>query len=196
MTGPDIARRTFLSTAVTAAGGACVFGVSCAGQPSGSSPQIDAFLLDQMAEYDLAGVVACLVKDDRIAWSAAHGFADLERRIPMSLDGIQNICSISKTVTTTALMQLWEQGGFQLDDDVSDYMPIPVRNPNHAKRPITFRLLLTHRSSIRDGDWYRRMYQCGDPKVSLADWIEGYLQPGGRFYDAAENFESWAPGDR
>ena len=40
------------------------------------------------------------------------------------------------------------------------------------------------------------MYQCGDPQVSLADWINGYLQPGGQFYDQQENFEVWGPGDR
>ena len=40
------------------------------------------------------------------------------------------------------------------------------------------------------------MYLCGDPAVTLADWIEGYLRPGGRFYDARENFQEWAPGNR
>jgi CubicO group peptidase (beta-lactamase class C family) len=40
------------------------------------------------------------------------------------------------------------------------------------------------------------MYQCGDPQVSLADWIEGYLRPGGQFYDVQENFQDWAPDDR
>ena len=189
-------RRTFLSAAATAAGGAYTFVIGCASRPSGSSPEIDTFIRARMAQYDIVGVAACVVKDDRIAWSGAYGSADLERQIPMSLDGVQNICSISKTVTTTALMQLWELGRFQLDDDVSDYVPFPIRNPNHPELPITFRFLLTHRSSIRDGDWYNRMYQCGDPSVSLADWIEGYLQPGGQFYDVAENFESWGPGDR
>jgi CubicO group peptidase (beta-lactamase class C family) len=149
-----------------------------------------------MATYSIAGVAACVVKDDRMVWSNTYGFADLERQIPMNLDWVQNICSISKTFATTALMQLWEQGRFQLDDDVGDYMSFPVRNPSHPDVPITFRLLLTHQSSIRDGEWYGRGYQCGDPAVSLAEWIEGYLQPGGRFYDADENYQTWPPGDR
>ncbi len=58
------------------------------------------------------------------------------------------IASISKTITATAVMQLWEQGLFELDDDVNDYLPFNVRNPNHPDVPITFRMLLTHTSSI------------------------------------------------
>ncbi len=45
-----------------------------------------------MAEYDIAGVAAHIIKDDRIAWSATYGCADLERQIPMSLDGISASC--------------------------------------------------------------------------------------------------------
>ena len=192
----DMERRTFVSAAVAVAGGARFSGVASGWPPLRSSPEIDAFIRERMATYDIAGVAACLVKNDRMVWSNTYGFADLERQLPMSLDWVQNICSISKTFTTTALMQLWEQGRFQLDDDVSDYLSFPVRNPAHPSVPITFRLLLTHRSSIRDGEWYGRMYMCGDPAVSLADWIEGYLRPGGQFYDAHENFQDWQPGDR
>jgi CubicO group peptidase (beta-lactamase class C family) len=189
-------RRTFVSAAMAVAGGARFSSLESVWDPSPSSPEIDAFIQERMARYDIAGVAACLVKNDRMVWSNTYGFADLERQVPMSLDWVQNICSISKTFTTTALMQLWEQGRFQLDDDVSDYLSFPLRNPNHPDTAITFRLLLTHRSSIRDGEWYGRMYQCGDPQVSLGDWINGYLQPGGQFYDAQENFEVWGPGDR
>ena len=195
-----IDRRSFLSTAALAAGGSHFVGVEGAWRTPDSShyasPEIDAFIRERMATYSIAGVAACVVKDDRMVWSNTYGFADLERQIPMNLDWVQNICSISKTFATTALMQLWEQGRFQLDDDVGDYMSFPVRNPSHPDVPITFRLLLTHQSSIRDGEWYGRGYQCGDPAVSLAEWIEGYLQPGGRFYDADENYQTWPPGDR
>ena len=189
-------RRTFVSAAVGLAGGVRLSRFANAWDTSHSLPEIDTFIRDRMDTYNIAGVSACLVKNDRMVWSNTYGFADLERELPMSLDWVQNICSISKTFTTTALMQLWEQGRFQLDDDVSSYMSFPVRNPAHPDIPITFRRLLTHRSSIRDGEWYGRMYLCGDPAVTLADWIEGYLQPGGRFYDVQENFQSWAPGDR
>ncbi len=192
----EMDRRTFVSAAIAVAGGGRFSRLVSEGSPSRDFPEIDAFIQERMTRYNIAGVAACLVKNDRMVWSNTYGFADLERQLPMSLDWVQNICSISKTFTTTALMQLWEQGRFELDDDVSDYLSFPLRNPNHPNTAITFRLLLTHRSSIRDGEWYGRMYLCGDPQVSLADWIEGYLQPGGRFYDPRENFQLWEPGDR
>jgi CubicO group peptidase (beta-lactamase class C family) len=146
-----------------------------------------------MERDHIPGVAACIIKDERIAWSNSYGWADIDRRIAMSLDRLQNIASISKTFTTTALLQIWEEARFALDDDVSEYLSFPVRNPNHPSAKITFRHLLTHRSSIRDGSNYAYAYACGDPGVSLAEWIEGYLNPGGVYYDASENFHRWAP---
>jgi CubicO group peptidase (beta-lactamase class C family) len=59
---------------------------------------------------------------------------------------------------------------------------------------MTCRQLLAHRSSIKDGPAYGSSYACGDPTINLADWVTGYLKPGGRFYDAGENFHDWKPG--
>ncbi|MCP4639886.1 MAG: serine hydrolase, partial [bacterium] len=91
-------------------------------------------------------------------------------------------------------MQLWEQERFRLDDDVNEYLSFPVRNPRHPDTAITFRHLLTHTSSIRDGDAYEESYACGDPTVTLAEWIEGYFQEGGAYYDAEGNYCDHAPG--
>ena len=55
---------------------------------------------------------------------------------------------------------------------------------------------MTHRSSIADGSAYARGYGCGDSPISLEEWIPGYLVSGGAFFEAAENFHSWAPGER
>jgi CubicO group peptidase (beta-lactamase class C family) len=56
--------------------------------------------------------------------------------------------SISKVVTATAMMQLWEQELFDLDEDINNYLPFNIRNPNYPDDPITFRMLLAHQSSI------------------------------------------------
>jgi CubicO group peptidase (beta-lactamase class C family) len=146
-----------------------------------------------MERDHIPGVAACIIKEGGVAWSNAYGWSDIDRQIPMSLDRLQNIASISKTFTTAALLQLWEQGRFGLDNDVSEYLSFSVRNPNHQSEKITFRHLLTHRSSIRDGYHYARTYACGDPRIGLGEWIEGYLKPGGSYYDAGENFHPWPP---
>jgi CubicO group peptidase (beta-lactamase class C family) len=69
-----------------------------------------------------------------------------------------------------------------------------VRNPHFPDDQITFRQLLTHKSSIKDGLAYGQSYACGDPKIGLKDWIQGYLTPGGRYYNRDDNFFDWKPG--
>ncbi|MEM8484503.1 MAG: serine hydrolase domain-containing protein [Bacteroidota bacterium] len=140
------------------------------------------------------GLAAAAVRGEKLVWSGGFGHADIGGGIPMSPDHIQNIGSISKTVTATAIMQLWEQGAFKLDDDINAYLPYSVRNPRFPDAPITFRQLLAHRSSINDGPSYDESYACGDPAVSLAEWIEGYFTEGGAYYDAEANFHTWIPG--
>ncbi len=155
---------------------------------------LHAFILE-MLDRDLApGLAAALVVGDRLLWSGGFGLADVHREIPMSPGTLQNIGSISKTVTATAVMQLWEAGRFDLDDNVSDFLPFGVRNPRYPDEPITFRQLLAHRSSIKDGPAYGESYACGDPAVELGVWIEQYFTPGGDYYNGEENFHTWAPG--
>jgi CubicO group peptidase (beta-lactamase class C family) len=155
---------------------------------------LDEFILEKMKASNIPGVSACIVKKDKLVWSGAFGWADVENKKPRTEETIQNIGSISKTITATAAMQLFEQGKFKLDDDVNSYLPFPVRNPRFPDDPMTFRQLLTHKSSIKDGPAYQKSYACGDPIVSLKDWLKGYLVPGGKYYDQGENFHAWKPG--
>jgi len=74
----------------------------------------------------------------------------LEDSALISTDDIFRIASISKSFTATALMQLFEQGKFDLDDDVSDALGMTIRNPNYTDIPVTYRMLLTHTSSLND----------------------------------------------
>jgi len=155
---------------------------------------LDEFVLEKMKANKAPGLTACLVKNDKLVWIGAFGWADIENKKPMSENTIQNIGSISKTITATAVMQLWEKGKFTLDDDVSKYLPFQVRNPHFPDDPITFRQLLTHHSSVKDGPAYEQSYACGDPAVPLKEWIKGYFVPGGKYYSAEGNFHTWKPG--
>jgi CubicO group peptidase (beta-lactamase class C family) len=140
------------------------------------------------------GLAACRVEGKRVAWSAGFGWADLENRVAMTPESLLNIASVSKTITATAVMQLWEAGKLDLDRNVDDYLSFSVRNPQYPEIVMTCRQLLTHRSSIKDGPMYDRSYTCGDPTISLADWCRGFLQPGGRFFSGEHNFHEWKPG--
>ncbi len=146
-----------------------------------------------MQAHRIVGLAACRLQNCQIIWANGYGWADIANRKPMTPDVIQNIGSISKTFTCTALMQLWEQGKFLLDDHVNDYLPFQVHHPQY-KTPITFRQLLNHTSAIQDSPVYHASYSAGDTVTPLGEWLEDYLTPAGRNYDAEENFLPYAPG--
>jgi CubicO group peptidase (beta-lactamase class C family) len=157
--------------------------------------EIDGFVWERMARDHIPGVAACIIDRQQIVWSECYGWADLERRVPMSLSGIQNVASISKTVTSTAIMQLQERGLLGLHDDINEYLGFAVRHPAAPDQPITVQKLLTHTSAIADGNAYGQLYACGDPQLSLDRWLREYFVPGGQYYDADGNFHSWLPAD-
>lgn len=82
----------------------------------------------------------------------AEGAADRATGRAVSADDPVRIASISKLVTALGVMRLVDQGKLDLDRDVSRYLGYPLRNPAFPDRPITLRLLLSHRSSLIDGD--------------------------------------------
>ena len=156
---------------------------------------LDDFITKHMDSRPIPGLGVCIIKEGAVAWAKGYGWADIGNKIPYDPEKtLQNIGSVSKTITATAVMQLWEQGRFKLDDDVDGYLGFKVNNPRFPEAPITFRQLLTHRSSIKDGPSYGESYACGDPLVTLKTWLEQYFTPGGEYHDAEENFHVWKPG--
>lgn len=156
--------------------------------------KVDEFIKERMRKVRIPGLSACIVKNNRIVWSKSYGYANLEKKIKMTANHVENIGSISKTFVTTALMQLWEKGKFKLDEDINKYLPFRVRNPKHPNERITFEHLLTHTSSIDDGTAYGKSYACGDPEETLEEWHSAYFNPGGDYYYPEENFHPWKPG--
>ena len=162
------------------------------GQPS---PEVvDDFIMEYIRDNHVPGMACCIIKDGEMVWSGAYGYGNIGKNIPMEIDGIMNIASISKTFTAVAAMQLWEKGLISLDTDINDYLPVSIRNPNHPEIPITVFQILTHTSSITDSDIYGESYAIGDPAISLKEWIVNYLTPEGRFYNAEDNFNPLKPG--
>jgi len=97
----------------------------------------------------LAGLAVGIVHHDELVYTYNSGFADIKRGTPITADTVFRIMSISKTFTAVALMQLWEQGKFQLDDPVNQHLKaIRVEHPDLNAPPITIRHLLTHTSGI------------------------------------------------
>ena len=128
---------------------------------------------------------ACLIHNTTIIWKKAYGFSDLEAHKPATTQTIYIVASITKTITSTALMQLYEQGLFQLDDDVNLYLPFPLRNPNFPNDPITIRMILSHSSSLAtDPMAYHWFNYSNPPPIPWypSPWLEEYLRPDGAYY--------------
>ncbi|MDP6539996.1 MAG: serine hydrolase domain-containing protein [Planctomycetota bacterium] len=161
---------------------------------SAQSPSLDAFILEKMRVAHAPGLSACIVKDDAVVWAGGYGYADISQGIMVTPDTLFMLASISKTVTGTALMQLWERGMFDLDADINPDLRFSVRNPSHPQVPITYRSLLAHVSGIKD-NWsvMDSLYVQGDSPIALGFFLREYLAPGGQWYFPGQNYYNWAP---
>src|SRR5688500_5058153 len=151
----------------------CVLAVLVIATLSAAAPSIPAqgtsalskFLTDATGRGDVPGVVVTVVNRDGVLYHDAFGKSSTLRNAPMAKDTIFNIASMTKAVTSVAIMMLVDEGKLKLDDDVAKYLPkykdpVVVSKFNEAdgsyetrpaKRPITIRHLLTHTSGIGYG---------------------------------------------
>jgi len=142
---------------------------------------------------------ACIIKDDQIIWSKGYGYYDRSERKTATIDTFYVIGSITKTIVGTALMQQYEQGLFDLDDDVNTFLPFNLRNPNFPDDPITFRMLLSHTSSLNENGQmqYYWFNFSGDPPFDFfpEPYLREFLLPGGRYYDPSVWSTEYRPGE-
>ena len=107
----------------------------------------------------LPGVLTLVVRRGHVVHLATSGRRDVERDLPMTEDTIVRLYSMTKPVTSVALMMLYEQGAFQLDDPVASYLPelgqLSVHEPGGGRTPchvpLTVQHLLTHTSGFTYG---------------------------------------------
>jgi CubicO group peptidase (beta-lactamase class C family) len=122
---------------------------------------------------ELAGLAVAVFRNGEVAFEATFGRASIdpagENDRELTPDNLMRVASISKTLSAVVVMQLVEEGGLELDRDVSGYLGWELRNPHYPDRAITLRYLLAHVSSIRDaGESYiirypRTLQEAFDP---------------------------------
>lgn len=133
-----------------------------AGFSSDRLQRIDKLIQQYMDSSWIEGAIAIVAKDGNIVYHKAVGYDDRSKNKTLQKDAIFRIASQTKAITSVAVMMLWEDGKFLLDDAVSKYIP-EFRKPKvletftatdstyttvPAKREITIRDLLTHTSGI------------------------------------------------
>lgn len=146
-----------------------------------------------MQSDNVPGLSVAVVKNNVIAWRKSFGLANIEDNTPVSVNTMFMLASVSKTVTATALMQLWEMGLIDLEENVNNYLPFYITHPDYPNSPITAKMLLTHTSGIKD-NWNVMDYYDGDSEIELGDYLEAYLTPEGDLYNSNANFTNHAPG--
>lgn len=110
----------------------------------------------------IIGFVAGIVNEDGLMYARAYGYADKKNKIPYTVNTIQPVASLSKTVIGVALMKAQEQGKLNLDDNINKFLPFPITNPYHPEAVITIRQLAAHTSTLKEPE-YLRSYIFKDP---------------------------------
>ncbi len=126
------------------------------------------------------GMSAAVVKNGELVWSGGFGVADLESSVPATSQTLYRIGSISKPITATTAMVLWERGKLDLDSPVQKYCPqFPKK-----EWPITTRELLGHLGGIRYYNVPETPYSKSesDPEVGNVHHFDDGIEGGLKFF--------------
>ncbi len=121
--------------------------------------RIDEYFQRFIDRNQIAGAVSLVARHGKVVHHSAVGWKYREQNVPMTTDTIFYLASMTKPIVSTALMMLFEEGHFRLDDPISDWIPEYANHPVLVsdgarqsqvpeERPVTFRHVLTHTSGL------------------------------------------------
>ena len=142
-------------------------------------------LQQHIDDGDIAGVVAAVSRDGRIVYFEALGYLDLEKAIPMPANALFRTYSMTRQITSAAVLMLYEQGKFQFDDPIKQYLPefedqkvlldpnsVDLNQARGRIGDITVAHLLTHTSGL--GSRSSRLYRennVRDKNITLDEMV-------------------------
>jgi hypothetical protein len=126
------------------------------GMSSKRLERINAFIKDYIDTNQIAGAVTLVARKGKIVHFEAQGSRYKEENQPMEKDAIFSLASMTKPIVSTALMMLWEDGKFMLDDPIAKWLPSyankqvldPLTGRRTPARPVTVRHILSHTSGL------------------------------------------------
>ena len=157
-----------------------------------SIDSLDGSLTEQISGLvesgDIPSLQVCIVSGDE-KWVKGFGEQTDE-------DAVFLVGSVQKVFVAVSMLQLYESGLIGLDDDVNMYMPFSIRHPGYPDKPITIRMLLSHRSGLEGTlpsefayDWcddnpieWTRRFPDDLVDISLEEWLELNLDEDGSLY--------------
>ena len=149
------------------------------------TPALQALLAQP--QRPLASLSVLVLREGRAVYEAQFGrrwIAPGEARgqdLPVTRDTLFRMASVSKLVTALGVLRLVEAGRLDLDADISEALGWRLRHPNHPQQPLSVRLLLSHRSGLRDA---------GGAYLEPGQTLAAKLLPGGAHFGRGE---SWSP---
>jgi len=148
---------------------------------------LDSIIDDAIAQQQIPGAVVIIGHEGQVVYRKAYGSRAIKpRREAMTLDTIFDCASLTKVIaTTTAIMQLWEQGKFRMNDPVAKYLPDFAQN---GKQDITIRQLLVHYSGLAPDFDLNKPWAGKDTAYRLAFESAPDRPPGSAFVYSDVNF--------
>ncbi len=148
---------------------------------------LDPIVNEAIAQRQIPGAVLIIGHDGQVVYRKAYGSRALEpRREAMTLDTVFDCASLTKViVTTTAIMQLWEQGKLRMSDPVAKYLPEFAQN---GKQDITIRQLLIHYSGLAPDLDLTKPWEGKETAYRMAFEVSPERSPGAAFVYSDINF--------
>src|SRR5579875_289899 len=112
------------------------------------SPSQHAIIAEEVRKQHIPGLSVAMVSDGKVISAEAFGWRNVERQLPMTVNTITPIASLTKSMTAVAIMRLTEEGKLSLDEPVSAYLPDFRLADAEATRRVTLRMLLAHTSGL------------------------------------------------
>jgi CubicO group peptidase (beta-lactamase class C family) len=152
-----------------------------------SSAALDSIVLAIMAENHTPGCALSVFCTAGFYYTGTYGYAQFEDSIPVTEHTIFGTLSVSKAIAGTALMNAWEDVGFDLDGDISEYLDFSIVHPAYPDSVVTPRMIMTHTSALPHEPWgcWFGMPLCG----CLGD----VLDPAGSLYEP-DDWQDYCPG--
>lgn len=166
---------------------------------TGQHAKLDAFIQQKLEEANLVGLQVTCIKDGEIALIGNYGVINDATQNPVNAQSLFMTATCAQPFTALSILKLQEQGKIHLDDNAATHLPFHLFNPGFPDKAISIRMLLGHTSSIKDNwnvlDALYTLPAGGDSPHMLDEFLKGYFQLNGRYYNANDNFEMFAPGE-
>lgn len=172
--------------------------ISCNVAAQKENVKLDDYFSRKIGKAKIIGMQVASIGNGELVWHGSYGVKEYNTTDSINDSTLFMMASCTKPVTSLAIMKLYDQGKFDLDDDINDYLPFRICNPNYPQEVITFRMLLTHTSSLRDNwdvlDPLYTLPEGGDSPLELQSYVRDYFTEGGTYFSLEENFANEEPG--